>query len=191
MLTLTRAKHDRIHKSHYENQPNKHGVASDAPVGALQVCVVFGVSVRSSSYHSQPLPVLMANSRRRISVTVSDEFTTRQPAAKPVDVHSGSRLADCHLSMKVSVWADSQCASDLANVGSWLRASVKRTCVATLYVVGVCLNRIGTVHTSTRPALKFLPSASRAGRESVYQCITQPETRKQNMRWSRLRSLQA
>ncbi len=78
-------------------------MASDAPFGALQVCVVFGVFVRSSSYHPQPLPVLMANSRRRISVTVSDEFTTRQLAAKPVDGHSGSRLADCHPSVKVSV----------------------------------------------------------------------------------------
>ncbi len=107
MLTLSRAKHDGIHRCHHENRPNKHGVAGDAPVGALQVSVVFCVFVRSSSYHSQLLPVLMANSRRRISVRVSDEFTTRQPAAKPVVVHSGSRLADCHPSVEVSVWVDS------------------------------------------------------------------------------------
>ncbi len=107
MLTLSRAKHDGIHRCHHENRPNKHGVAGDAPVGALQVSVVFCVFVRSSSYHSQLLPVLMANSRRRISVRVSDEFTTRQPAAKPLVVHSGSRLANCHPSVEVSVWVDS------------------------------------------------------------------------------------
>ena len=30
------------------------------------------------------------------------------------------------------------------NVRLWHIAAVKRTCAATLYVVGVCLNRIGT-----------------------------------------------
>ena len=47
------------------------------------------------------------------------------------------------------------CRAAVSQVRPWLIAAVKRTCAATLYVVGVCLNRIGT-----------LPSWNRATRSS-------------------------
>ena len=44
-------------------------------------------------------------------------------------------------------------AQENVDVVLWLTAAVKRTCAATLYVVGVCLNRIGTLECI---ALKYM-----------------------------------
>ena len=48
-------------------------------------------------------------------------------------------------------------------VRSWLKAAEKMTCAATLYVVGVCINRIGAGH-SLGPLVKDSRHVSRFSR---------------------------